>query len=370
MRRPVLAMLAFLGGCGEDRSAPAPAAMARVAIAEPRSYEVPPSASRVTDGRELRAALARPRPRAIVLAPGRYRGARPFRNASGHALYAVRRGTAVLHAGLVMGDGALARGLTVEVRRGRAIAIHGVRARVLDTLLRGHGSAHAGISAREPRGLIVRRVVVRGFTGYGIVVDANDPNAGRLPTGFRIEDVDVARVGRGGRSNGTAEACIWAGSTGVVRRARVRDCELMGLWTGTAAVGAWFEDVDVDGTETGVYVEHFTRDSTFRGLRVGPDVRVGLLAEWAAPEWDGRPASVANTIAASRFHTRLVGVYFDEGTTSTTVRRSAFVGQSWAGVGDYRGRGNLIEDNDFRGIGPGAVAVRTDHLGSAADEGR
>ena len=40
--------------------------------------------------------------------------------------------------------------------------------------------------------------------------------------------------------------------------------------------------VDVDGTPTGVYVEHFTRRSTFRRLRIGPSVRVGLLTEWAS----------------------------------------------------------------------------------------
>jgi hypothetical protein len=83
-----------------------------------------------------------------------------------------------------------------------------------------------------------------------------------------------------------------------------------------------------------VYGEPFTRDSTFRRLRIGPHVRVGLTAEWADPEWDRRPASVDNLIELSRFESGLAGVYLDEGTTRTTVRRSSFANQSWAAIGD------------------------------------
>jgi hypothetical protein len=113
-----------------------------------------------------------------------------------------------------------------------------------------------------------------------------------------------------------------------------------------------------------VYVEHFTRDSTFRRLRIGRQVRVGLTAEWADPAWDRQPASVDNLIELSRFESWLAGVYLDEGTTRTTVRRSTFVNQQWGAIGDYRGNGNTYHGNDFRGIDPGAEAVRHDHLGS------
>ena len=100
---------------------------------------------------------------------------------------------------------------------------------------------------------------------------------------------------------------------------------------------------------------------------MGPDVRIGLNAEWAAPAWGGKPASVGNVIEDSHFESRLVGVYLDEGTTRTTVRNSSFAGQRFAAVGDYRGRDNAIHDNDYRGIAAGAEQVSRRHLSSARE---
>ena len=96
-------------------------------------------------------------------------------------------------------------------------------------------------------------------------------------------------------------------------------------------------------------------------------MRVGLTAEWADPAWDRRPASVDNLIELSRFDSRLAGVYLDEGTTRTTVRRSTFANQSWAAIGDYRGNGNAFDGNDFSGVDAGAAEVRRDHLSTARD---
>jgi hypothetical protein len=144
----------------------------------------------------------------------------------------------------------------------------------------------------------------------------------------------------------------------------MRSCAWSGLWTGTATRQSRFDRIDVDDARTGVYLEHFTHSSTFRRLRIGPDVRVGLTAEWADPGWGGRPASVDNVIEDSRFESTLAGVYLDEGTTRTTVRRSTFADQQWAGIGDYRGNGNRYYANDFRGVDGGAQAIRRDHLGS------
>jgi hypothetical protein len=56
-----------------------------------------------------------------------------------------------------------------------------------------------------------------------------------------------------------------------------------------------------------------------------------------------------------------VGVYLDQGTTRTVVRRSVFVGQGWAGIGDYLGQSNTYYSNDFDAIGPTAVAVTQEH---------
>jgi hypothetical protein len=279
----------------------------------------------------------------------------------------------VLRAGLSIGGnagsgGALVRGLVVDVRdasrtvEGAAIAVWGTGAhtRILDTTVRGHGVLPSGVVARRPDGLVIRRLVARGFSSYGVLVDANEPGRGRLGSPAVLADVDVANVSRPipGSSDGRAEACIWIGNTALVRRVRARSCAWSGLWTGTAETGGRFDQVDVDGTPSGVYIEHFTHNSTFRRLRIGSHVQVGVTAEWDDPAWGGKPASVDNLIENSRFVSSLVGVYLDEGTTRTTVRRSTFAGQSWAAIGDYRGNGNAAYANSYRGV----AGVRHDHL--------
>jgi hypothetical protein len=323
----------------------------------------------------LRRALATRQRTAIVLAPGSYGGREPFSNPHGDRIYSAQLGRAVLHAGLSFGGaggagGGLVRGVVVDVRDpgrtidGAAIAVWGSaeRSHILDTKVRGHGALASGISARRPEGLVIRRVVARGFTDYGVLADANDLGRGRLAHPMRVEDVDVARVARPvpRSSEGRAEACVWIGNTAVVRRVRARSCAWSGLWTGTAATGATFDQISIDGTPTGVYVEHFTHDSTFRRLRIGSHVEVGLNAEWADPAWGSRPASVGNVIENSRFASTVAGVYLDEGTTRTTVRRSLFLDQSWGAIGDYRGNGIAAYANTYRG----SVGVRHDHLDS------
>jgi hypothetical protein len=374
--------LAVLLALDSDRTE-SPAAMRPldpIKPAAPAHYRVPRGAVRVSTSRELRAALARARRTTLVLAAGTYRSRRPFLNPHGHRLYAARRGQAVLRAGLSLGGnagrgGALVRGLVVDVsdpRRtvdGAAIAVwgDGRDVRVLDTVLRGNGVLPAGISAHQPEGLVIGRVVVRRFTDFGILVDANELDHGELANPFRIRDADVAHVGRPdpGSSNGRAEACVWIGNTGTVRNVRVRSCAWSGLWTGTATQRARVDGLDVDRAPTGVYVEHFTHESRFRRMRVGPRVDVGLTAEWADPAWGSRPASVGNVIEHSWFASRLAGVYLDEGTTDTTVRRSKFTNQSWAAIGDYRGRGNAYYANDYGDLEEGVPQVRDDHLSEA-----
>jgi len=356
-----------------------PRAPGPVSPRPPSRYRSPRHATRVSTSRQLREALKRRRRSAIVLANGRYGSRQPFLNPYGHRLYAATLGRAVLTAGLSLGGnsgrgGALVRGVVVDVRDprrtvdGAAIAVwgRGRGTRILDTTVRGHGVLSAGVKARRLDGLVVERLVARRFRDFGVLVDANDPERRAPRRRFRLEDVDVVGVGRPtpGSSMGTAEACVWIGDAGSVRRVRVRSCAWSGLWTGTATRRSRFERIDVDRARTGVYLEHFTHGSTFSRLRIGPNVRVGLTAEWADPGWGGRPASVDNVIEDSRFETMLAGVYLDEGTTRTTVRRSTFVNQEWAGIGDYRGDGNRQYANDFRGIDGGAKAVRHDHLGS------
>jgi hypothetical protein len=375
-------LVAVVGSGDDSKETPAGGtavrAGPRVAPArKPARYRVPRAAVRVSDSRSFRAALAARERTSIVLAPGEYAGRRPFLNPHGHRIYSARRGRAVLRAGLSLGGndgpgGALVRGVVIDVDKprrtvdGAAIAVWGTGrgSRILDTELRGGGVVPAGVEARRPDGLVVKRVVVRRFTDFGVLADANDLERGELHERVTIQDVDVAHVARRdpGSSNGRAEACVWIGNTATVRRVRVRHCAWTGIWTGTATTGAAFDQIDVDHTPTGIYLEHFTSDSTFRRLRVGPDVRVGLTAEWADPSWGSRPASVGNVVEDSRFDSDVAGVYLDEGTTRTTIRRSTFHNQTWGAIGDYRGNANSLHDNDYRGIAAGAEAVRHDNL--------
>jgi hypothetical protein len=350
----------------------------------PRGYRAPRGAVRVSSSAQLRAALANPRRRNVVLAAGVYDNPRPFSSRFGHRIYAARLGKAVLRAGISIGAGsgargALLRGIVFDVAE-RAKTLNGAivevwgsatNARVLDTVLRGNRRLTTGILARQPAGFVAKRIVARNFTDYGVVVDANQFDRGPRSGRFLLEDLDVANVARQPprSSNGSAEACVWIGNTGIARRVKVRNCGWMGVWTGTSTTGTVVEDVDVDRTRTGVYIEHFTRDSTFQRIHVRSRVRIGIVAEWASPGWGGRPASVDNVIQDSTFESYLCGVYLDEGTIRTTVRRSAFRRQGWAAIGNYRGNGNRFFQNDYSGIRASAVPVSRDHVSAARDAG-
>jgi hypothetical protein len=373
--------------CGEREPHAARAArvVPHVVPAAPSHYKLPADALRVRSSAQLRRALLRTKPTAIVLADGVYGGSAPFSNPHGHRLYAAHLGRAILRAGLNVGGnagpaGGVVRGLVFDVRdpaktvQGAEILVWGTArdAAVRDVELRGHSVIRAGLVVRQPEGFRGARLVAHDFTDYGVVVDANDGSRTRLENPFRLADVRVARVARRvpGSSNGTGEACVWVGNPGIVRRVHVRRCAWTGLWTGTATTRALFNRIDINKTRTGVYLEHFTRDSTFQNVRVGSHVRVGMLAEWASPAWGGRPASVGNVVQDSWIAASVAGVYLDEGTTRTTVRRSTFVNQRWAAIGNYRGIGNRFYGNDYRGIARGADEVTEQHLSSFGNGGQ
>jgi len=377
------ATLGMLGVGDSPHAAERPAkAPEQIRPVPPSRYTVPRPFVRVRTSGQLRAALARRNPIRILLHRGTYDADRPFVNANGHALYAGLLGKVVLTAGLSLGvdegrPGGVVRGVVFDVREyektvdGVALAVRNAGAQVLDVRLRGNGVTRSGLVVREPEGFRAARLVVRDFTDYGVLVDANDRDRTSLDRPFQLRDLDVAGIKRPvpGSSQGRAEACVWVGNPGVVERARARRCGWTGLWTGTATTGARLAGIDVDETRTGVYIEHFTRQSTFEGVRVGRRVRVGLTAEWADPDWGGIPGSIDNVVQDSRFESWLVGVYLDEGTTRTIIRRSTFVGQRWAAIGDYEGVDNAYHSNDYRRIAHGAVPVTREHIRTATEAG-
>ena len=295
----------------------------------------------------------------------------PFRNRNGHHLYSATLGGAVLHAGLVMGsnwspDGALVQGFAFDVSdptktlQNSMIHVwgvgHGVQIR--DVTFEGNSVIGTAIIARQPEGLVIQRVRARDLRVNGITVDANTQNL-TLAVPVLIEDVDVANVSfaQPKSSNGTAEACVWFGSTGTLRRALLRDCAWTGLWAGTSNAGSLHEDIDIDGSSAGIYMEHFVHGSTFQRVRIGADVWTGVICEWADPAWGSQPACADDVIQDSTIASAWVGVYLDIGTTRTTVRRVVFIGATTAAIAERSGVDNVFVDNDYSGIAPGAVPI-------------
>ena len=347
--------------------------------ARPRPYAVPAGAKAVSSSRELVAALADGRREAIVLAPGTYDNPKPFADRDGDRLYAARLGTAVFKAGVVLGanggpPGASIRGLSFDVSdpaktlNGAIVHVWGSasHASVRDTRLDGNRRVETGLLVRQAQGFVGRRIVASRFRSYGIVVDPNDVGY-RTRSPFALSDLTISRVRRPvqGSSDGRAEACLWLGSPGTVRRVDVRRCGITGIWTGTAMHGSRVADATIDRAPVGIYIEHYTTSTTFERLRVGPNVGRGVNAEWSNLSLGQKPASSGNVIQDGYFRTADVGVYLDQGTTRTLVRRCVFVGQAWAAIGDYLGQGNGYYENDFSGIRGGAVAVSHDHYAGA-----
>lgn len=357
---------------------PAPATGALVAPPVPPSpYTVPAGAVAVSTSAELLSALGASNPTDIVLADGSYDSAGPFWNSYGHRLYAANLGRAVLKAGLVFGNNwgggnGLVRGVTFDVSdpaktlQNSIIHVWGTGAgtRVLDVSMDGHRILGAGVMVRQPEGFVGQRIVARNFLDWGVIVDANVLGLA-VATPPLLEDIvstDVTHVvpqSSGGRS----EACVWVGNTAIVRRVYTARCAWEGIWTGTAARNALFESIRVEESETGVYAEHYnSAGTTFRFLSIGSTVKRGVNCEWADPVWASIPGCIDVVIEDSLFETSVIGVYLDEGTTRTTIRRCTFRNQRWAAISDYKGIGNAYSNNDYSGVAAGGVAVSNLHL--------
>ena len=166
------------------------------------------------------------------------------------------------------------------------IAVWGAAANaaVFDVTLRGNGAIRSGVVGRQPEGFRGMRVQARGFTDYGVLVDANEPTRQTLRRPFVLADIDVAGVARAvpRSSNGTAEACVWVGNPGVVRACA--SAAAPGRACGRARPRPGFASTESTSTTrpTGVYVEHFTRGAPSNGC--GSARGTGrAAAEWASP---------------------------------------------------------------------------------------
>lgn len=326
----------------------------------------------VSTSGQLVAALAQPGAHDILLAPGTYDSSTPFVNNFGHRLRALVPGEATFTAGLVLGGSRSARdavvdGITFDLRdpsktlQGAAIHVWGgaTGANIFDVSLSGHGVIASAVTARQPDGLVVRRLTATGFSDYGVFVDASDQLL-VVNTPALLEDIRVSEIARPNArsSNGTAEACLWVGNTAVVRRVYVRSCAWTGVWTGTGNRDSTFEDLDVDDAPVGIYLEHFTSNAIFERVAIGPRVDVGFICEWADPAWGSRPACADVLIQNSTIDSCGVGVLMGPGTLRTTVRRVTFLHQRLAAVVYSAGFGNVVANNDLSKLGRTAVSYR------------
>lgn len=355
-------------------TAPATVPVAFVTVAapaRPATYAVPASALRVATTAELTSALNRSTATDIVIADGTYDNSTYFQNTNGHRLYAARLGGALFRAGISMGGNSgqgngLIQGLAFDVSSSSKTLQNGIihvwgtgsGSRIVDVTMNGNKIIGSGIHFANPDGAVVRRVQVRNFISYGVF--AATSGGASISTPALLEDLDVSGVSRAvpNSSNGTAEACVWLGNSGTVRRAVLRDCSWMGLWTGGQNTRALHEDLDIDRTSTGVYLEHFTTGSTFQRIRIGSGVTDGFICEWNDPAWGGKPGCVDDVIQDAVVASTRIGVWLDAGTTRTTIRRVKFIGQSNSAIFDPSGIGNSYYDNDYSQIDSTAMPVR------------
>jgi hypothetical protein len=347
------------------------------APAAPRSYSVPADALKVSTAAQLSSALSQSTAQNIVLADGTYGTGSAFSNANGHHLFAAHVGKAVLTVGIVLGGnygntGGSIQGLAFDITNANAVddnsivdvwGAMGVDTAVRDTTINGHSVVGYAINVNPGEGFVAQRIVASNFTSDGISIDSY-PDPVTFTQRPQLTDINVSYVSRPTprSSDGTSEACLWLGTPVTLQRAKLRNCAWDGLWTGFNGTGSTYQDVDVDSTPIGVYMEHFTTSSIFNRLHVGSGVRTGVNCEWDDPSWGSKPASVDNLIENSVIQANRVGVYMDEGTTGTVVKNSTFKGESAAAIVDYKGVGNRYSGNNYSGIAKSAVAVSKSHL--------
>jgi hypothetical protein len=379
-----LAAVGTAGGAGRTIAGPV----------APTGYDLPAGALVVRTSDELAAALAAPTPADVVLAPGVYDHPEPFVNLHGHRLFAEQPGQVVLRAGLVVGGHARVReawvqGIVFDIADsertlGSAI-LHlwgegGAGARVLDCEFHGHGVVAYGLLSLNPAGLVAERLVFRDLTRVGLrASDNRSVRYGRQTAVIEsIADIAVDGVAATppGSSRGTAEAGLWIGHPvrAGVKRVKVRNVVLSGIEIVNNAWNTTYSDIDIDmrGSRrsygVGVYLEMFSYRNTFRNFRIR--ARIGFNSEWADPARGGVAAGHFTVIeqglidAAGAGGGPRIGVYLDQGTESTTIRRVEFRNQNVAAIGAFRTIGrNRFSGNKYAGLLAGAVPISRLHIG-------
>jgi hypothetical protein len=362
----------------------------------PSAYALPTGAVAVNSVSALSSALSGSS-RDIILEDGTYSSSSPL-SVGNHRLWARNLGGVHLNFGLHLSGGEV-HGLNLNVTstaadsNGSDIFIDGVNSGVYDSWLYGNHVVGTGVADRTTSGLVVKRVVVNGFTDYGIFFQTYYPQYSTDNPAVKpvITDADISQIyeANRGASDGTGEAGLWAGTGCTCDKLKIRDTGWDAIWTGANANDGIFSNFDIDnihGTvpstsspvSVGVYLEHWTRRNTFTNFVIGnvssTGVRVGFNCEWADPSATGLDpvpgeslgACHNNTITNGTLYTSVTGISLEDA-VGTTVSKVKFVGQSFAALKDFMTAGSgqstiwQNQNNDFSGLPSGVPPFTTQH---------
>ena len=338
-------------------------------------FPVTANAVTVSSSSELETELAKVTKQTILVQDGIYSSLSYFNNKCNHDIIAVNVKQVTFTSGLVVGGNSCNPGQGTEISgikfdvSDHARVLHdsvihvwgtGDETAIVDVEIDGNDEIGHGVLVRSPEGFIASRLDISNLTSTGITVSDNSIDT-VLSSPALVSDVVVSNVSRDPprSSNGTSEACIWIGDWTYVVDSDVSDCAWMGIWFGTSSQGSGLTNVTVDGSPEGigVYFERYSRDIGVLQLDVGPNVKIGVVCEWANPSVPELPGCNRVIIQDSTIDTTCAGVILDEGTISTTVRGTTFSNQQAFAIGDYKGVRNLWDTlgNSYEGIGPRAV---------------
>lgn len=381
----------------------------------PQPYQVSATAIQVSSTAEFIRLFTSSTATDIVLSDGLYDNASPVKAGAAHRVWAEHVGDARLSFGLEFdsnqsGPGAAVHGLVFDIKNRSAGARDGpiddpevgraairianptnTGVKVENVTIYGNRALEAGIKVYNADGLVIRRCVVSDVTDYGIFVHAFSDGVytvtPRVPP--VIEDCTIKGVYRNARAsnNGKSEACLWVGMKATVARVNMRNCGWMGLWTGGNTNNATFSDLMIEDTDIGIYIEHWTRNSTFERFLIGPltglagpagfKTRIGIVTEWSDPSYSGLNPVPGQSLAASHDNTfrdgtinsSVTGIFTDDA-ENTSVSNIRFLNQRFSGISEFRnaraGYNTVWQNpgNDFSSISNGAEPYNRQHINS------
>jgi Right handed beta helix region len=324
---------------------------------------------------QLQQELARTNPQDIELAPGDYKPARALKLGAPHRLWGKHANEVTIRAGFLLTGagkpGFQIRCLTlnaseankVDQRSGTAILAPTrgwTNVTVADSRLIGNLKINRAIFSRISKGLTVERTEISGFNWDGIRIKGSGPAVLR---DLHIQDIHLpGPKTRGGRGE---YGIVLVSSAATVERVRIRNTYWAGILTD--AHDLKLRDLDIDASQVGVYVEHYTHRMLLEKFRMGPGLGRGVNFEWDDPRrYSGAPTSVDATIQDGLIEAYRVGVAVMNGQKNPTVRRVTFRNQCGAAIVGNRQRstGELYVDNDYSGIDEGAAEVTSKHWNS------